>query len=575
MKNIKAIIFIFGFFLLSVNILSAQEAVILYTGQTHAMLYPCSCPIQQDGGIARRATLVNALRKKYPGLLLLDCGAFTSGGLMDEYTQNTQLDTQRSDVNFQAMELMRYDAVGISSDEFNFGKGYFLKHARKDRPAFLSANLESDKVSPYIIKEVNGVKIGIIGLTGLAANGKSEGLKIKEPAAIEQLVSAIRKQGVEVVVILSTLGEKEDLKLVSQVKGIDIIFVGDRPLKDESLTKTEAAFILRPVWQGRKLGKLILEVKNGKLINCKIEDVRLSDKIADDPAVAAILPRCYSDANCKKDGLMGSCNDPGELKANCMFVKPNKISLRVISAKDCTVCNTDRVLVPLKKKFPGLSVEYIYLSDPRANKMIKDFVIQALPAYILGREVEKESNFESIKSVLDQKGNFYLLKPQASGISYLLGRQKEKGRLDVFFSLFEKETNQFLAQIKEFAPQLHFLAIEKGNSFDAKDGPFETEEYLRGVCVQKYYPAKFWDYLDCRSKNANSSWWEDCLSGVELSKIKTCARGPEGAKLLKENIALGENLQIMFGPVYLLNNYEIFSSSGVIDKEELRKIIKK
>jgi hypothetical protein len=42
----------------------AKDVVILYTGDTHAMLYTCSCPKEPDGGVARRATLVKKLEAK-------------------------------------------------------------------------------------------------------------------------------------------------------------------------------------------------------------------------------------------------------------------------------------------------------------------------------------------------------------------------------------------------------------------------------------------------------------------------------------------------------------------------------
>ncbi len=553
----------------------AREVIILYTGQTHAMLYPCSCPIQQDGGVARRATLIKELRKKHPGLLLLDCGSFTAGGLMDEYTRNSQLDMQRTEVNLKAMELMRFDAVAVGSEEFNFGKDFLLKNAKKTTPAFLSANLETDKVVPYIIKNVNGVKIGIIGLTGLSAIPKAEGLKVNSPKVIGGLVNQVRKQGAEVVILLSTLGESEDLALISKVKGIDIVFIGNSPAKDNLKTKIDSTFLVRPVWQGRKLGKLTLKVEKGKLADCKPEEERLSDKLADDPDIKAILPRCYSDANCKKEGLVGSCQNPGELKAGCLFSEPNKVNLLIISAKDCSVCNVGPVLNLLKRQFPGVTAEYLYYPDSRAQKLIKDFSIQGLPAYILGKEIEKEKNFDKIKDSFEAKGDSYILKPQASGISYLFKRKAKKGNLDLFFSMFEKDAAQLLAVTKEFNPHLHFLAVETKDGFDAKNGGFEVEEYLRALCVKKYYPQKSWDYLGCRAKNINSSWWEDCLSGADAFKVKTCARGPEARSLLKENISLTKELEVMSGPVYLLDNHQIFSSRGVPDKEELKKIIKK
>ncbi len=573
MKSVKTIFFLLALLALSAGNLYAKEITILYTGSTHAMLYPCSCPIEHDGGIARRASLVKELRKRSPGLLLLDCGAFTAGGPMDEYTQNTRLDMQRSEVNFRAMELMRYDAVAISGDEFNFGKDFFLKNARKNNPAFLSVNLGSDKVEPYIVKQVSGVKIGIIGLTNLAAGQKSEGLKIAAPKAIDQMVSRLKNEGVEVVIVLSTLGIKEDLDLISKVKDIDILFRGSNPIKEDVEAKVGPTFIVRPSWQGRKLGKLTLEVKDGKLLNCKTEEIRLSDKIVDDPDVLAMLPRCYSDANCKKDGLIGSCQNPGELGASCLFTEPNKLRLIVISAKDCVVCNTEPVLELLKKQFPGISAEYVDLE--RAQNLIKDLSIKVLPAYIIGGEVEKETNFGSFKNNLELKSGLYLLKPQVSGVSYFIDRPPRKGGLDLFFSIFDKDAAGLLSVLKEFNPSLHFLAVEKENGFDANNGQLEIEEYLRACCVQKYYPQKFWDYLICRARNINSSWWEDCLPEDDAFKIKTCAKGPEGALLLKENIALNKEVQVSFGLSYLLDNYQIFSSRGVPDKEDLRKIIKK
>ncbi|MDP2927774.1 MAG: hypothetical protein Q8N80_03115 [Candidatus Omnitrophota bacterium] len=575
MKSAKTTLLIFSFLALMVDILYAKDVTIVYSGQTHAMLYPCNCPIRQDGGISRRATLVKELRKKYPGLLLLDCGNFTAGGQMDEYTQNIHLDMQRSEVNYKALELMQYDAVGIGPDEFNFGREFFLKRAKKTNPTYLSANLDTDKVIPYIIRDCDGTKVAVIGLTGASANQKAEGLKINAPSQISELVSRLKNTGVQVLILLSSQGEKEDLKLISIVKGIDIIFVGDKPLKDEALTKIDATFILRPAWQGRKLGKLTLKIQDGKLSDCKVDELSLSEKLSDDPDIAAILPRCYSDLNCKERNLAGTCQNPGSLNAKCVFTKPNKVNLSVISVKDCRTCSTESVLSWLKKKFPGLTIKTLDYPGLAAQKMIKDLSLQVLPAYIFPKSVEKEDNFDSIKNDLQLINDSYVFKPQASGISYFLNQKPKNGNFDLFFSIFQKDAALLLTTIKEFNPSLHFLTAEKNEDFVAQNGISEVEEYLRAVCVQKYYPEKFWDYLICRSKNIRSCYWEDCLSGVDALGIKSCARGAEGINLLRENISLNKKLQISSGPSYLLDNREIFSSRGVPGKEELRKILKR
>lgn len=129
--------------------------------------------------------------------------------------------------------------------------------------------------------------------------------------------------------------------------------------------------------------------------------------------------------------------------------------------------------------------------------------------------------------------------------------------------------------VRDLKPSLHFLAVEDNGNFDAKNGSPEVEEYLRAVCVQKYYPDIFWDYLICRAKDIKSTWWEDCLGKLDSSKIKACARGKEGQSLLKQNIGLNKELQVMFGPVFLTDNQEIFGIEGKATREELKKVLKK
>jgi len=117
-----------------------------------------------------------------------------------------------------------------------------------------------------------------------------------------------------------------------------------------------------------------------------------------------------------------------------------------------------------------------------------------------------------------------------------------------------------LYYLEEFSPSIHFLAAHKGTQLVAAKGIAELEEMKRCVCVKKIYPAYFWNYLNCRVRNIESSWWEDCLDGLETEPIRACAQGSQGTALLEENIALNEELQIFSSPTYVVNNRNIFSS---------------
>lgn len=571
---------IYGVFSIAVACAYAKEKdlVLIYTAETHSMLYHCNCPIEPDGGVARRATLIKELKKQYPDSLVLDSGNFFSGGLLDQNTQDTQLDMQRAAINLAALELMKYDALNLSDDELNFGKEFLKKNVDKVKLDFISSNLNSDMAKPYIIKKIAGVKVGIIGLTNLAAKQKAQDLKFIEPKqAVEKYVRELNSKGVNLVILLSNLGENNDLNIIKNVPGISVLIEGHgrSNTANESFTKVGSTVILRPNWQGRRLGKAVLSIKGDKIEKVSVEELRLSDKISDDPEILSILPRCFSDNECKKEGLVGSCQNAGNANASCLFSEAVKIKLTVISSKECSICNPQPLVNALKKQFPGLDVVYVNYPDKQAAKLVSDLKLSGLPAYLFGKELAIDKNFDQLKAVLEEKGNFYILKPETSGLSYFLGRKEAKGSLDLFISLFDKASLGVLNVMKEFNPAVHFLAIVQDDKIEAAEGDREVEEDLRAVCVQKYYPKSFWNYITCRAKNINSTWWDDCAVNMDSSKIKTCSRSLEGKALLKENTSLNSELKIMFGPTYLLDNNQIFSSKGAPSKEELKKIIKK
>ena len=577
MKKSKLLLFSLAFCVFSFAFKCyAKDVTILYTGETHAMLYPCNCPIEPDGGVSRRATLIKELRKKNPYTLVLDSGGFFAGGLMDEYTQNTELDMQRSLINLKAMEIMRYDAAAVGDDEFNFGKDFFSKSIANSRIAFLGANMDYDGMSHYVIKEVSGVKVGLTSVTTLLANTKIGGAKLSEPKpALEKTIRELKAKGAHIIVVLGHLDEQDSFDIIRGIEGIDVFIMGHNSSKSEPSVKVGSTLILRPAWQGKSLGKVVLQIKDNKIANYKVENIRLADKISDSPEIKAILPRCFSDNNCRKGYVGGTCTNPGVMQASCVWPENLKALLTIVTPKDCTVCNTEDPINFLRRYFPGLEVRYLKYPEARSVKIINDLGLKTLPVYLLNKEIEKDKGFDTFKDNVELKGDYYMLKPGVSGLSYFIGRKKTPGMLDFFFSLYDKNADKLLTAVKSFKPQVHFLVTEQMGNFDAAKGNLEVEECLRAVCVKKHYPQIFWDYISCRAKHVNSSWWEDCLNRFDATKIMNCAKSDEAKILLRENISLNKELQVMFGPTYLMDNQQIFSSEGVVPEEELKKIIKR
>ncbi|MCX5697383.1 MAG: hypothetical protein NTU54_05405 [Candidatus Omnitrophica bacterium] len=571
----QMVVFFFLAALVFIGNAYAKDITILYTGDTHAALYPCHCPIEPDGGLARRAALIKRLKKDNPDTLLLDAGGFFAGGVMDEYSLNSELDKERTEVVLRAMDLMGYDAVSVTGEEFNFGRAFLEAVAQKRNFPFLTCNVSASAFKPYIVKEVSGLKVGIIAITEPQAQAKAEGLKFTElKAALSGQVAQLRKRGVNLIILLSRLGETADADLIKSVPGIDVLICG-YSRKDESALKLGPAITVAGIWQGRKLGKLTLKIAKQHIQDYKLENIRLSDQVANDPDVAGVVPACFSDGDCSKKGFVAVCRNPATMRAACVFTQPANVNLRVITTKSSRFVDTESVVNYLKNKVPGLVVSYLDYKDKEARGLIKRFRIQAIPAYIVDKKIDQEKAFEGIKQYLVLEDDVYLMRPQFTGVTFFLSRNRIPGRIDLFFSMHDKDAALLLDAIKDSKPQVHFLATETNKGFDAKNGRMEAEEDLRACCVKEYYPQIFWDYISCRSQNADSSWWEDCLGNYNSEKIRGCARSEEGKRLLRQNIALGRELEVMFGPTYLLDNQEIFSTKGTPSKAELKKILKK
>ncbi|MFA6383959.1 MAG: hypothetical protein WCY10_01155 [Candidatus Omnitrophota bacterium] len=537
------------------------------------MLYPCSCPIEPDGGIARRATLIKSLRQASANVVLVDSGGFFAGGLMDEYTQSTELDTARTRIAVNAMDLMKYDAVALGDEEFNFGTKFLEDTLSSHTIPVVSSNSGCPNTSRFVIKSFPGVKVGIIAATPLSACPKAAGVTISDPkAAIARAITDVKAAGADFVVLLSHLGEADDLEMLKVIEGIDVVVSGGGRAGQESSLMVGKTLLVRPSWQGRRLGKVVLNIKDGVGSVSQVEEIRLSDKISGDKEMLALGPQCFSDSNCRKGPRKGNCQNPGTKNALCVFPQDIKVPVFVIAPKDCPTCQIDPAIESYKKMFPGLDVTRVAYPGDQARQMIDDFKLGTLPAYIFGKSIEQDPGFAESKQMFTPVRDSYVLKPQFGGVAFFLGREPIKNRIDVFLSLNDPNISTLLNMLEEFDPQIHFLAVHKDGQLAAMKGTAELEEMRRGVCVKKYYPAYFWNYLSCRGRDIESSWWQDCVGGLDPAVIKTCAQGQEGLDLLERNIALNEELQILSGPTYVVNNQNIFSSQQPPSKEEFRKI---
>jgi 5'-nucleotidase len=189
------------------------------------------------GGVARRASLIDSIRKENPNTLLLDAGDIFQGTPYFNY--------YGGELEFKLMSKLKYDAATIGNHDFDNGiDGLFaqLPHAKFQ---FISANYDfsntimDTQTKPYQVFQKNGIKIGVFGLgielNGLVAPNMFKETKYLNPLEISQDMSRILKteEKCDLIICLSHLGYNyrnsdkiSDLSLAKATKDIDLIIGG-------------------------------------------------------------------------------------------------------------------------------------------------------------------------------------------------------------------------------------------------------------------------------------------------------------------------------------------------------------
>ncbi|MEW6008566.1 MAG: hypothetical protein AB1629_02910 [Candidatus Omnitrophota bacterium] len=265
----------------------ASQLSIIYTGETYATLFPCHCPAEPAGGVSRRATKINQLRKENPNSLLLEVGNSFAGGSRDYNKQAEELDKQRTKVYFKCLSLMGYDAVMADEGFLRYGKDFLREIVQESGLEFI--NLSSLIFKSHIIKEINGLKIAVIGFEGY---NEQFGLSKDRIDELKRLTDKLKKENINLVIVLTDQNEQDIYELTKNVEGIDcIISTVNYGTNQKQVITVGQTLLALSYWQARRLTRLNLNVEDGRIKSYSFEEIKLTPDVPDDPEVAALLAK--------------------------------------------------------------------------------------------------------------------------------------------------------------------------------------------------------------------------------------------------------------------------------------------
>ncbi|KPQ00916.1 MAG: 5'-nucleotidase [Bacteroidetes bacterium HLUCCA01] len=217
-----------------------RQLTILHTNDTHARIDPFPENASRYaglGGVARRASLVGRIRAENPNVLLLDAGDVFQGTPYFNYYKGA--------LDFKVMSQMGYDASTPGNHEFDNGIDGFVEVAGEAEFPFVNANYDfgtspmADYVKENIVRDVDGIKVGIFGLginfDGLVLPALHEGVAYRHPVRLAQYQANRLRYDYkcDLVVCLSHLGYNyenparvDDVTVATQTRGIDLIIGG-------------------------------------------------------------------------------------------------------------------------------------------------------------------------------------------------------------------------------------------------------------------------------------------------------------------------------------------------------------
>jgi 5'-nucleotidase/UDP-sugar diphosphatase len=299
------------------------ELVVLHTNDHHGAVLPNN----GRGGLAERATFVKEVRAANPQVLVIDAGDINTGSALSNMFA--------AEPDFKSYALIGYDVAAFGNHEFDGSHDKLLKQIAEASFPFVCSNIKTADGkylggNQYLIKDYNGFRVGLLGLTTLrtlviASPDKSLTF-INEITAAQETVKILKeKEKADIIIAITHIGDyQEDPTsitspiLASVVPDIDIIIDGHTHTNfvDKYYGKpfrVGNTYIVSAWEWGKHVGQGKLKVADGKLVDFEWAPVEINNDtkkvFAADAEVSALLKPYVEKAAASLKEVVGQASE--------------------------------------------------------------------------------------------------------------------------------------------------------------------------------------------------------------------------------------------------------------------------
>ena len=196
----------------------------------------------RSGGMPAVVARMKQLEAGRNNVLKLHAGDAVSGSLF--------FTLFKGEADAALMNEICFDAFALGNHEFNEGDAGlarfldFLKSGDCATPV-LAANIKpevgvsaltptsaTDYIQPYTVMQIDGMKIGIVGIdivrkTKLSSSPDETTVFLDEAETAQKMVDELAASGIDHIILLTHYGYGNELELAAMIDGVDVIIGGD------------------------------------------------------------------------------------------------------------------------------------------------------------------------------------------------------------------------------------------------------------------------------------------------------------------------------------------------------------
>ncbi|WP_367874756.1 bifunctional UDP-sugar hydrolase/5'-nucleotidase [Luteolibacter sp. Populi] len=287
----------------------AKTISIFHTTDLHGHIVPTANydGVGDLGGMARCVTQIRRWKKEFPDSLLVDIGDVYQGTPVGLNTGGK--------VMIELFNKLGYDAWALGNHDFDWGRGTIEGVLEASKSGIVSGNLRIDgrrsgeatgvweKVKPWVIKEVGGFRVGLVGIItpGLPywlSSATLGGVEVLDPVeSLRRSIDEMKAEKADAIVVMGHLGfrfQGDDFanplkKMFQEVEGVDVLLAGHTH-QDQPSWMSGRVLCTQASYYGIHCGRvdLTFDKESRKLIDRRAFTVLMDSRFDLDPVVMEI-----------------------------------------------------------------------------------------------------------------------------------------------------------------------------------------------------------------------------------------------------------------------------------------------